>query len=112
MTRISLFASFSFLLLCSCQYEHTERQTVTVPSSSMLTEQEVIEIAKQAITQNDTWADRATYKAKGDDDGDWSVTVWRITGYDSNGKPKFTPGGHRLVLIDSTGKVTGYMKGR
>jgi len=77
----------------------------------MVTEEKAIELAAQAVAQNDTWADRATYKAKQEDDGTWSVMVWRITGYDTNGKPQFTPGGHRLVLVSSTGEVTKYIRG-
>lgn len=67
-----------------------------------LTEQDAIAIAREAVTQNDTWVDLATFEAKPDGAG-WSVVVWR--------QPA-TPGGHRLVLIDAEGNVTNYIRGR
>lgn len=72
-----------------------------------------IEAAKKAVAENDpSWADKAIYEAKRDTDtGGWWVTVWRIAAYDKDGKPLFTPGGHRGVRIDKDGKVTAYMRG-
>ena len=112
MTRNVLFGGVSLLLFCSCQPQHAAPQKETGSSSVVLTEERVIEIAKQAVDKNDTWADRATYDAKKQSDGTWFVTVWRIEGYDNSGKPQFVTGGHRFVSIDSTGRVVDYVRGR
>ena len=69
-----------------------------------LTETEVLAIARQAVTTNDTWLDRAEFEPpKRRPDGSWSVLVWRL--------PK-TPGGHRVISISEQGQVTGYFRGR
>ena len=70
----------------------------------------VIEIAKDAVRANDTWADRATYEAERDGDG-WSVIVWRIEGYGKDGQPQFVPGGHRFIRIDKNWNVVKYQRG-
>lgn len=70
----------------------------------------VIEVARKAVAQNDVWSDRAIYDAERDGDG-WSVIVWRIEGYNTAGHPQFVPGGHRTVLIDKNGVLTGYLRG-
>ena len=42
-----------------------------------LTETEVLAIARQAVTTNDTWLDRAEFEPpKRRPDGSWSVLVW------------------------------------
>ncbi len=77
-------------------------QTVDVPAAapvmqgSVLTEEKVIEIARKAVQSNDAWADRAEFEAKKNAAGMWSVAVWRIEGYDKDGKPQFVP-----LLLDS-----------
>jgi hypothetical protein len=106
--------------LCGCEKTDTpppKGEAKAPPAKSAaakLDEKAVIEIAKKAVAEKDpAWADRATYEAKRDKDtpGGWWVTVWRIAGHDKEGKPLFTPGGHRGVRIDETGKVTAYMLG-
>jgi hypothetical protein len=68
-----------------------------------LDENKVAEIARQAVTDNDTWVDRAEFgPPKRRADGTWSVLVWRL--------PK-VPGGHRLILINAKGRVTAYIRG-
>jgi hypothetical protein len=63
----------------------------------------VLAIARAAVATNDTWLDKAEFETpKRKADGTWSVMVWRL--------PK-TPGGHRLITVDATGKVTDYMRG-
>jgi hypothetical protein len=69
-----------------------------------------IEIAKSIIVRNETWAERATYDASRWGDG-WTVIVWRIERFDWLGRPRFTPGGHRLVLIDAGGNAYAYLPG-
>ena len=77
---------------------------------SKLSQEKIIEIAKKAVAANDTWADRATYKVKRTSRG-WSVTVWRIEGYDAAGKPQFAVGGFRNIVIDKHGNVINYLRG-
>ena len=76
----------------------------------VLDEKKAIEIARGAVREKDTWADRATYKARQTEEG-WTVSVWRIEGYNEEGEPLFTPGGFRTVVIDEQGKVTEYRRG-
>jgi hypothetical protein len=76
-----------------------------------LDEAAAINIAKEAVAANEKWDLDAKYKARREGEG-WSVIVWRITGYDHDGSPQFTPGGHRIVSIDVDGKVTRYSIGR
>jgi hypothetical protein len=71
-----------------------------------------IESARKAVAEKDpSWADKAIYEAKPDKEGGWWVTVWRVAGRDKDGKPLFTPGGHRGVRVDKSGRVTAYMIG-
>jgi hypothetical protein len=78
---------------------------------NVLTEKQVIDIARTAVQTNDMWANRAKIEAKKNADGTWSVMVWRIEGYDKNGNPLFIVGGHRFIKIDQQGKVTDYRRG-
>jgi len=106
-----LITLIALVLTVGCSVApHSGRNSSLTPATAQLDERKAIEIAKHAVAQNDTWADRATYKAKQKDDGTWSVMVWRITGYDDNENPTFTPGGHRLVTVDTTGKVMKYIR--
>jgi hypothetical protein len=64
----------------------------------------VLTIAHEAVRTNDTWLDRAEFETpKRQADGSWTILVWR--------RPA-TPGGHRFITIDATGKVTNYRRGR
>jgi hypothetical protein len=64
----------------------------------------VTAIARQAIATNDTWIARSEFNIhRHETNGSWSVLVWRL--------PR-TPGGHRLVLIDETGRIIQYVRGR
>jgi hypothetical protein len=83
-------------------------QNATSPQVSATTNAldaaQVLAIARAAVATNDTWLDRAEFEPpKQQTNGTWSVIVWRL--------PK-QPGGHRIVSIDATGKVTGYLRGR
>jgi hypothetical protein len=79
-------------------------------SATTLTTNQVMQIAKEAIAKNDTWAERATYKAIHGTNG-WTVTVWRIEGYDQSGKPQYVAGGFRDIQIDEQGRVKDYVRG-
>ena len=68
----------------------------------VLSEDDVLEIAKRELAVRDTWADRAEFDVSRDGES-WSVYIVRL--------PK-TPGGHRVVTIDSNGTVTDYFRGR
>ena len=70
-----------------------------------LNAKDIESIARQAVSENDTWVNQAEFdepKRKNDGSG-WSVLVWRL--------PK-TPGGHRSIEIDPNGKVIAYHRGR
>jgi outer membrane biogenesis lipoprotein LolB len=79
-------------------------------AKTRIDERDAILIARDAVTKNDTWADRATYTAQRNGKG-WTVLVRRIEGYDSSGEPYFVSAGHRLVRIDAKGNVTAYVRG-
>jgi hypothetical protein len=76
-----------------------------------VTDGEALEIAKQAVADRDTWADRAIYEVSrwGEE---WAVSAKRIEGYGPDGKPLFVFGGDRLIVIDANGTVTDYIRGR
>ena len=81
----------------------TSRPHERPADNSVLDETRVLAIARAAVAANDTWVDRAEFDTpKRQPDGSWSVLVWR--------RPA-TPGGHRLITIDSKGNVTDYGRG-
>ena len=65
----------------------------------------VLALARAAVATNDTWIDRAEFQTPHHETNGtgWSVLVWRL--------PK-VPGGHRLILINETGRVTDYIRGK
>jgi Tfp pilus assembly protein FimT len=69
-----------------------------------------IRIAQQAVKANDSWANRAKYNASREGTN-WFVFAQRIAGYDKKGRPLFVPGGHRVVVINKSGRVIRYMRG-
>src|SRR4030095_13315166 len=84
-----------------CTQTSGTHQTPT--ASVTLDEAQVLAIAREAICTNDTWIDRAEFETpKRQPDGSWTVGVWR--------RPA-TPGGDRLIRIDSDGKVRDYFRG-
>jgi len=93
-----IFAAFAV----GCTPKSSTQVAPTATNSVVaLDEAKVIAIARQAVTTNDTWVDRAIFKAARDGSG-WSIWVWR--------EPR-TPGGDRTVLIDEKGRVTAYHRG-
>jgi hypothetical protein len=86
----------------STRVESLVPEPIAPRAPSTLDEAQVLEIARQAVAANDTWIDRAEFETPRRTDSGWTVLVWRL--------PKM-PGGHRLVLIDATGQVTGYLRG-
>jgi|SRR5579862_5961201 len=69
-----------------------------------LTEDDILAIARRAITANETWIEQAQFETprRESDDSGWHVIVWRL--------PK-TPDGLRRVCIDDRGNVTCYRRG-
>jgi hypothetical protein len=65
-------------------------------------EMRIVEIARQAVTTNDTWVEKAEFKTPERNGSAWSVTVWRLPP---------TPGGFRTITINENGKVTDYYRG-
>jgi hypothetical protein len=98
MRNAVLIAALGLLTSCA-------EQPVSVKPTGSLTAEEtrIIEIARQAVATNDTWVATAEFERPTRDSSGWSVLVWRLP---------YTPGGHRLVLIDGNGKVTAYHRGR
>lgn len=74
-------------------------------AASVLTDKEVLAIAREAVANNETWLDQAEFDApkRGEGAANWTVMVWRL--------PK-TPGGFRVVAVDDAGQVVSYMRGR
>lgn len=99
-----------FMLGCEEKEKRGSNTVAGAGTKPVLTTNMVIQIAKEAVAKNDTWADRATYQASHGTNG-WSVMVWRIGGYDADGKPLFSPGGHRSIEIDEAGNVKNYFRG-
>ena len=79
----------------------TDKQSVSAVTNK-IDEAGAIMLARQAVSTNDTWVDRATFKATRNGSG-WSVFVQR--------RP-IEFGGQRSVEIDETGKVTQYIHGK
>jgi hypothetical protein len=80
-----------------------ERAPSTTTNISVLDEAKVLAIARQTVSTNDTWVDRAEFHTpERRPDGSWSVLVVRL--------PRVV-GGHRLILIDEKGTVTMYDRG-
>jgi len=112
MMRITLVAVT--LILCGCTSKPEKQIAITGNSVSeemespviqpvaTVDEDAVLKIAKQAVRDNDTWADRAEYTATKEGD-EWNVLVWRL--------PK-VPGGYRYITIGSSGAVIEYERGR
>ncbi len=91
--------------------------SLTLPTKRVLkvsldpsSEATVLQRAREIVGRQDTWADRATYKAtrKGHQ---WTVLVRRIEGYDQEGRPQFVPGGERLLVIGSDFGLKQYIRG-
>ena len=69
-------------------------------------EARALQAARQAVAANETWADRATYKAYGLPEG-WEVFVERYPGPFGLFRQ---PGGFRILMIDRRGNVVRYIR--
>ncbi|HSJ04551.1 MAG: hypothetical protein ACAI34_25385 [Verrucomicrobium sp.] len=89
------------VVLAGCSHPTSTR----VKADRQLTAEEkrIVEIARSSVATNDTWVDRAEFEIPKRDGSGWSVVVWRLP---------YTPGGHRLVLIDEHDRVTAYHRGK
>ena len=67
--------------------------------TSTLTEEQAIDLATDAVRENDSFADSAEYSAKATGDAGWTITV--------NGNA----GQFRLIVLDSAGEVIKYEGG-
>jgi hypothetical protein len=106
LTRMLVTAAFAVMVI-GAMLHHRNRESRTPTRSPE--EAAVIEIAKKAVARR--WGDQpATYEATRQGDL-WTVTVWRIAGYDWQGHPEFTPGGFCTVPIDTDGRVYEIMPG-
>lgn len=98
--RTSLFISL-VAVLAGCSQPASTRIKADRPLT--LEEKRIVEIARRAVATNDTWVDRAEFEIPKRDVSGWSVLVWRLP---------YTPGGHRVILIDEHDRVAGYFRGR
>jgi len=75
------------------------------PGGAVLDEARVLAVARAAVATDDSWIDRPEFQTPHHETNGsgWSVLVWRL--------PKM-PGGHRLILINETGRVTDYIRGK
>jgi len=88
-------------LFCGCE---TNRTPATTYTPGGLDEAALLAIARDTVANNDNWVEQAKFqKPKRNDDGTWNVRVTRI--------PE-GPGGHRFIVIDQQGRVTGYFRDR
>jgi hypothetical protein len=107
IARIDAMRAFLHIILavvtigCSPKSD-TPRQPASSAVTNGVDEAMAIAIARQAVSTNDTWVKRATFEAKRDGLG-WSVFVQRHP---------IELGGHRIVKIDESGKVTLYIRGK
>ncbi len=89
------------VILTSCGGHPNGRIKATRPLTA--DEMRILQIARQAVATNDTWIAKAEFEVPQHYRSGWSIIVWRLP---------YTPGGHRLILIDEKGTVTAYHRGR
>ena len=97
MHRSLLILLFSALLITSgCGGEPSESDMAKRVRAPSLTEDQALDKAKQAVRQNDSFADSAEYSIKPAGDTGWTVTV---TG---------SGGQFRRIILDDVGEVLRY----
>ena len=97
--------SFWFAVIVAAAGGCAPSPSTSVPADrdNVLDAATVLEIARAAVSKNDTWVDRAEFETpERQPDGSWSVLVWRLPA---------VPGGHRMILINEKGQVSAYMRG-
>lgn len=77
----------------------------------MIDKTEATEIVKRYITDRGGQADPGIYRAKREGDRWWVGVEW-IIGYEADGTPLHTRGGHVLFEIDEEGRVVRCYPGR
>jgi len=79
-------------------------QGARVNATRPLTTEEahVVELARDAVAANDSWVEQAEFEIPLRKGSEWRVLVWRL---------HKSPGGHRLIAINSSGEVTQYLRG-
>ena len=80
-------------------------------AAELITEASAIELAREAVESQETWADRAIFEVIPRANG-WIVVARRVEAYDTDGHPLFSPGGHRTITITAHGKILDYGRGR
>lgn len=101
MQKLVLLSIAGLGLVVGCGH-HLDAVTKKTPrvagQSTVLSEMQVLAIARQAVATNDTWLNRAEFEnLRRQADGSWSVLISRL--------PK-VPGGHRVININGKGWVT------
>jgi hypothetical protein len=90
-----------FAIHAGCSQSTSTRLRAAHPLTAQ--EKRIVEIARSVVATNDTWVDHAEFEIPKRDGSGWSVVVWRLP---------YTPGGHRLILIDEHDRVTAYHRGK
>lgn len=98
------------VLGCMSQRSSSSTGNATVAKTDSHSNNGIMNIARQEVLRNDSWAMTALYCGPRRDSNGWSVAVWLITGYDNDTKPLYAPNGHRLITIDRDGRVTEYAR--
>ncbi len=91
------------ILLCSalltgggCGGGHSEGSTAKRVRTATVTEDQAIELAREAVRQNDSFADSAEYSVAPTGNTGWTVTVHGSAGQ------------FRLIVLDGEGSVVRY----
>ncbi len=100
MHRSLLILLFSALLITGgCGGGPSEADLATRVRTASMSEEQALDKARQAVRDNDSFADSAEYAIKPTGDSGWTVTV--------NG----TGGEWRLIVLDDLGEVLRYEGG-
>lgn len=97
MYRSLLVLLFSGLLLVGgCSSEPSDAEKAPRVRTTNLTEDQVMQKAKDIVRQHDSFADSAEYDVEAAGDAGWQVTV------------ESSAGDVRLILLDGNGEVIKY----
>ncbi|MGZ4974153.1 MAG: hypothetical protein ACXWDN_15435 [Limisphaerales bacterium] len=99
--RFLLLILFAAAVAGCTRHHNSAPANVALPLDSA----KVLAIARHEIATKETWDNQAEFETPKyhTNTSSWSVFVWRL--------PK-RPGGHRLIRIDETGRVTDYIDGK
>ena len=105
---ISLFIVFALSCssCCNCKCKSgkiSDQRSVELIKPEFI-KQKAIEIAKAEMKKRETSAADYVYEVKLIDEF-WYVLAIQVTGYDAEGKPKYSPGAQILIKLNKNGNV-------